>query len=136
MEEKITAEKKPFRELAVRFGVSLVAPLLVGIIGSALTIWATMHTLDLRVTNLENKLQIQEPLAARLAQLETTIERHEKALDRDFMRHEQIVAALTNKTEDQERRLTLLEAHFGETQSLIVEIRSDIKTLLTGRPRH
>ncbi len=127
---------KGFRELALKFGLSLIAPLIVGIGSAALTVWLTMHTLNMRVTSLEDKIRITDPISTRLSQLETTIERHEKALDRDFMRHEQIVANLANKTEDQERRLTLLEAHFGETQALIVEIRSDIKTLLTGRARH
>lgn len=122
--------------LALRFGLSLIAPLLIGLGSAALTVWLMVHTLDSRVTVLEEKIKITEPVSTRLAQLETTIDRHEKALDRDFLRHEQVVANLANKTEDQERRLTLLEAHFGETQTLIMEIRADIKTLLTGNARH
>lgn len=130
------AVKKDFKELAIKFAMAIAAPLIVSVLGSGFTIYAMVQTLDTRLTNLENKMQVQEPLGTRIAQLEITIDRHEKALDRDFLRHERIVANLANKTEDQERRLTLLEAHFGETQALIVEIRSDIKTLLTGKARH
>lgn len=133
---KENMEKKGFRDIALRFGLSLVAPLLIGLGSAALTVWLMVHTLDNRVTVLEAKIQIQEPLASKVDRLETTIDRHEKALDRDFIRHEQIVASLANKTEDQERRLTRLEALVGETQDTLREIRADIKTLLTGKARH
>ena len=128
--------KKDFREIALRFAMAIAAPLIISVIGSGLTIYAMVKTMDTRLTSLEGRMQAQEPLGTKIAQLETTIDRHEKALDRDFLRHEQIVANLASKTDDQERRLTLLEAHFGETQALIVEIRADIKTLLSGGARH
>lgn len=73
-----------------------------------------------------------EKLDTRVAHLEVQIERHEKALDRDFARHEATVADIAHKTDDQEKRLTRLEALFTETQAMLSEIRTDVKILLRG----
>lgn len=73
-----------------------------------------------------------EKLDTRVSHLEVQIERHEKALDRDFARHEATVADISHKTDDQEKRLTRLEALFTETQTLLTEIRTDVKILLRG----
>lgn len=125
-------EKDSFRKLAMRIAISLVAPLLIGLGSAALTGWVMVQLLDNRVTVLETKAQLQEPLPGKVDRLETTIDRHEKALDRDFLRHEQIVASLTIKTEDQEKRLTRVEAMMDEVQATLKEIQADIKTLIRG----
>lgn len=77
-------------------------------------------------------LVVTERMDGRVNSLEVQIARHEKELDRDFFRHEQTVAAIMSKTEDQEKRLTRLETLVNETQRLLEEIRSDVKILLRG----
>lgn len=104
-----------WKEALLRFAVPVGAAIIVGIGSAFASMWL-----------LTGKLE------SRVEQLEIQIERHEKALDRDFIRHEQIVASLSNKTEDQERRLTRVEALVNEVQRTLAEIRSDIKTLLRG----
>ncbi len=81
---------------------------------------------------LYSGLQSLGSLDTRLAHVELQINRHEKALDKDFMRHEQTVAEISHKTDDQERRLTRLEALVSQTQEMLTEIRSDVKILLRG----
>lgn len=125
--------KETIRNLALRFGGTLLASMILGLGSAALTGWVMVQLLDNRVTILETKVQAQSPLTGKVDKLETTIERHEKALDRDFLRHEQIVAGLTVKTEDQEKRLTRVEALVGEVQATLKEIQMDIKTLLRGK---
>lgn len=132
-DSEINPPKETFKVLAVRFALTLLAPLLVGLGSAAITGWVMVQLLDSRVTILETKVQVQEPLTGKVDRLETTIERHEKALDRDFLRHEQIVAGLTVKTEDQEKRLTRVEALMDEVQATLKDIQTDIKTLLRGR---
>lgn len=104
-----------WKEALIRFVVPIAASIVVGIGTSFASIWLLTSKLESRVDHLE-----------------VQIERHEKALDRDFLRHEQVVATLSNKTDDQERRLTRLEALVNEAQATLSEIRSDIKTLLRG----
>lgn len=77
-------------------------------------------------------LVMTERLDGRVTHLEVQIERHEKALDRDFARHEQTVLEIAHRTDDQERRLSRLEALVSQTQELLSEIRSDVKILLRG----
>lgn len=120
------------KQAFLRFVLPLLVPLLIGLGSAVITSREMNASLDSRVTTLEDKAKSLDPLSHKMERLETTIERHEKALDRDFLRHEQIVSALASKTEDQERRITLLEAHFGETQHLLDEIRADVKVLLRG----
>ena len=124
--------KETIKNLALRFGITVLASMILGLGSAALTGWVMVQLLDNRVTLLETKVQEQSPLTGKVDKLETTIERHEKALDRDFLRHEQIVASLTVKTEDQEKRLTRVEALVGEVQATLKEIQMDIKTLLRG----
>ncbi len=73
-----------------------------------------------------------EKLDTRVSHLEVQIERHEKALDKDFARHEVSMTELSHKTDDQEKRLTRLETLVNETQVLLTEIRADVKILLRG----
>lgn len=80
-------------------------------------------------------LLVTERMEGRVVSLEAQIARHEKALDRDFLRHEQTVAELAHKTDDQEKRLTKLEALVSQTQALLSEIRTDVKMLLRGGAR-
>ncbi len=87
--------------------------------------------MDTRLALLENKV-IGGKLVERTGQLEEQIKRHEKALDKDFARHEQTVADISHKTDDQEKRLTRLETLVNETQVLLTEIRADVKILLRG----
>ena len=110
---------------------SVIASVLVGFGATFFTNWIMMEKLDSRVNHLEEAV-IGQRLAERASHLELQIERHEKALDRDFLRHEQTVNAISIKTDDQEKRLTRLEAIVGETQALLTEIRTDVKILLRG----
>ena len=71
-------------------------------------------------------------LVERTGQIESQIARHEKALDKDFARHEVSMTELSHKTDDQEKRLTRLETLVNETQVLLTEIRADVKILLRG----
>ena len=132
--EKISLPpKETFRSMAIRVGGTVLASMVLGLCSAALTGWIMVQDLNKRVTALETKITVQEPLTGKVDRLETTIERHEKALDRDFLRHEQIVAGLTVKTEDHEKRLTRVEALVGQVQSTLKEIQTDIKTLLRGK---
>lgn len=117
---------------SLKLALPAVLSLAIGLGSAALTGWLMLHNLDSRVAHLEKAADKQQAVPARLEKLETTIERHEKALDRDFARHEATVADISHKTEDQEKRLTRLEVLFTETQALLSEIRSDVKILLRG----
>lgn len=102
-----------------RFVQNLVLPffasVLVGVGSAATTGMVMTARLEERVSNLESQLQ-----------------RHEQALDRDFGRHEQAVSDLGRRTDDQERRLAKLEGVAEATRASLTEIRADIKTLLRG----
>lgn len=111
---------------------SVLASVLVGFGSTVITGKIMTEKLASRVDALEITVESHKPLTGKMEKLEATIDRHEKALDRDFLRHEQIVSALATKTEDQEKRLTRLETLVGETQALLAEIRSDVKILLRG----
>ena len=103
----------------LRFVQTLVLPLIVPVlvgIGSAAT------------TGMVMTARLEE----RVSHLESQIQRHEQALDRDFNRHEQAVSELGRRTDDQERRLAKLEGVAEETRASLAEIRADIKTLLRG----
>ena len=100
----------------VRFVLPVLAPVIVGI-GSAII--ATLIT--------------TERLEGRLTHVEDQIQRHERVIEKEFSRHEQNTKILSEKTDDQEKRLTRQEAIVGETQKMLSEIRSDIKTLLRER---
>lgn len=110
---------------------SVVAAIAVGF-GSA---WWGMsiktEKMDTRLTFIESKI-IGSKLLERTNYLEEQIKRHEKALDKDFARHEVSMTELSHKTDDQEKRLTRLETLVNETQVLLTEIRADVKILLLG----
>ena len=110
---------------------SVVAAIAVGF-GSA---WWGMsiktEKMDTRLTFIESKI-IGSKLLERTNYLEEQIKRHEKALDKDFARHEASMTELSHKTDDQEKRLTRLETLVNETQVLLTEIRADVKILLRG----
>lgn len=115
--------------------VTVVASLIAGAVGAALSTWVSVHLLDSRVVALEalpKKVEDLEKLGEKIPPLETMMARHEKALERDFARYEHIVLTLSGKTDDQEKRLTRLETLVGETQTLLSEIRADVKILLRG----
>lgn len=90
---------------------------------------ALSFRLGIRVGQLEGMV-VGQKLVERAGQMEAQIGRHEKALDRDFARHDATVADISRKTDDQEKRLTRLETLVGETQALLSEIRTDVKILL------
>lgn len=98
------------------FVFPLLVPVLVGIGSSAVTGAVMMTRLEERVTYLESQIQ-----------------RHEQALDRDMNRHESTFSTLTHRTDNQEQRLSKLEAMAEEARSSLAEIRGDIKTLLRGQ---
>ena len=77
-------------------------------------------------------LVVTERMEWRVSSLEVQIAKHERALDRDFQWHEQIVASISMKTDEQEKQLTRLEALVSQTQLLLGEIRADVKDLLRG----
>lgn len=115
-----------------RFVLPCLAALVVGAVGALVTSVLTVNALDVRVSKLEDIPADVRDMKDRLQVLEPQIVRHEKALERDFIRHEQTMHSLSVKTDDQEKRLTRLETLVGETQALLAEIRSDVKLLLRG----
>lgn len=123
------------KQVVLRFVMPVLGSIVAGAVAAALSCWLMVHLLDSRVTRLEKlppRVENLEKLETRIPPLETMMQRHEKALERDFARHEQTVAALGIKTDDQEKRLTRLETLVGETQALLTEIRADVKILLRG----
>lgn len=120
------------KQVWLSFGLPLLVPLLIGLGSSVIASREMNGKLDTRVVALEAKVKDYQSLPGKIERLETTIDRHEKALDRDFLRHEELVRALSSKTDDQEKRLTRLETLVGETQALLSEIRTDVKILLRG----
>lgn len=127
------AEK--LKQMVQKLAVTVIASLIAGAVGAALSTWLSVHLLDSRVVALETlpkKVEDLEKLGEKIPPLETMMERHEKALERDFARYEHIVIGLSGKTDDQEKRLTRLETLVGETQNLLSEIRADVKILLRG----
>lgn len=98
------------------FVFPLLVPVLVGIGSSAVTGAVMMTRLEERVTYLESQIQ-----------------RHEKALERDITRHESSFSTLTHRTDNQDQRLSKLEAMAEEARTSLSEIRADIKTLLRGQ---
>lgn len=103
------------KQILIHFVLPVLVPVIVGLGSAVIT-----------------SMVVTERLSARVAHLEVQIEKHEKALDRDFARHEQTVAAISLKTDDHEKRLTRLEALFTENQAMLSEIRTDVKILLRG----
>lgn len=119
------------KNIVFRFVLPVLVPVVVGLGSAVISSKVLVEKLDARTTVLETHV-LDKNLASRTAAIEVQIERHEKALDRDFARHEQNVLNLAQKTEDQEKRLTRLETLVGETQALLNEIRADVKILLRG----
>lgn len=115
-----------------KFSVQLAVGICVGIGASLLTASMTLNNLQTRVSTIEEKV-IKDKVPERIVKLETAINRHEQALERDFNRHEQMVFELAHKTDDQEKRLTRLETLVSETQRLLSEISADVKSLLRAR---
>lgn len=93
----------------------LLVPVLVGIGSAAIAGMVMTARLEERVSHLESQIQ-----------------RHEQALDRDFTRHEGALSEVVKRTDSQEQRLAKLEALVEESQASLREIRADIKTLLRG----
>lgn len=123
------------KQVVLRFVMPVLGSIVGGAVAASLSCWLMVHLLDSRVTRLEKlppRIENLEKLETRIPPLETMMQRHEKALERDFARHEQTVVALGIKTDDQEKRLTRLETLVGETQALLTEIRADVKILLRG----
>lgn len=119
----------------IKASLSKLLPILISLcigLGSAVIATKEMAaTLDVRVTMLETAI-FSGDLPHKITEMGTQLERHEKALDRDFARHDATVADISRKTDDQEKRLTRLETLVGETQALLSEIRTDVKILLRG----
>ena len=126
--------KERLWRFVIPIAASIISAALVGYGSTAITNHYLTKELGTKVSKLEKTVD-EEKLLTRTISLETQIERHEKALERDFTRHEQIVLELGHKTEDQERRLTRLETLVSETQRLLSEISADVKQLLRGGGR-
>lgn len=101
------------KSIIVRGVVTLVASCLIGFGSAVIT-----------------SIKLNERLDARVGHLETAISEHKNILSKDFDRHDDTVAALANKTDDQERRLVRLEAMMDGVQTTLAEIRADVKQLL------
>lgn len=119
------------KNILFKFVLPALGPVLIGLGSAVISSKIMTETLNERVAHLERSVN-DEKLLQRTANIEVQIERHERALERDFARHEHTVDLLSTKTEEQERRLTRLEALVDETQRLLAEIRADVKTLLRG----
>lgn len=107
-------------ELTMKFVQAFVFPLLVPVlvgIGSAAT------------TGMVMTARLEE----RVSHLESQIQRHEMALDRDFTRHEGALSEVIRRTDSQEQRLAKLEALVEELRASLGEIRADVKTILRGQ---
>lgn len=122
------------KQILIKFILPILVPVFVGLGSAVISSTIMNEKLDERVVHLERSVN-EEKLLQRTSNLEVAIERHERALERDFSRHDQMVLELGRKTEDQERRLTRLETLVGETQRLLSEISADVKTLLKGSRR-
>ncbi len=120
------------REHLIRFAVGVVVPLVVGLGSAVISAQVMLGRLDARVGAVESLTPRVEKLEHTLPPLEVQISRHEKALEKDFARHEQTVSDISHKTDDQEKRLTRLEALFNHTLKTLDEIRTDVKILLRG----
>lgn len=118
------------KSILIKFVLPILVPVFVGLGSAVITAYSMTKILDQRVTNIETQIKDYRTLPSKIENMELIIERHEKALERDFLRHEQIVANISVKTDDQEKRLTRLETLVNETQSMLSEIRTDIKILL------
>lgn len=123
--------KENFAKFLLPLLASVAASLIVGGLSTGATIWVMTEKMDTRLELLETKV-IGGKLVERTGQIESQIARHEKALDKDFARHEVSMTELSHKTDDQEKRLTRLETLVNETQVLLTEIRADVKILLRG----
>lgn len=121
------------KQVVHRFVLPSLSALVVGAVGALVASVFAVNTLDVRVSKLEDIPADVRDMKDRLQVLEPQIVRHEKALERDFLRHEQTMRLLSVKTDDQEKRLTRLETLVGETQALLAEIRADVKLLLRGK---
>lgn len=119
------------KQILFKLVIPILIPVAVGLGSAVIATKVMVEKLDTRVTFLEDQV-ITEKLVNRTHALESQIGRHEQALDRDFARHDATVADISRKTDDQEKRLTRLEALFTETQALLSEIRTDVKILLRG----
>lgn len=117
---------------SMKFAATMLSAVIIGVASSFITTLISLDNLETRVAIVEKKV-VDEKLLERTITLETAIVRHEQALDRDFNRHEKMVFELAHKTDDQEKRLTRLEALFSEMQRLLGEISADVKQLLRSR---
>lgn len=98
------------------FVLPLLVPVLVGIGSATTTVMVVNARLEERVSSLESQIQ-----------------RHEVALERDFTRHDQVVSELTRRTSEQEQRMAKLDTIVEELRASLGEIRADVKTILRGQ---
>ena len=98
-------------------GISI--SVLVGIGSAAITGWTMMVRIE-----------------GRLAALERDVARHEIAIKEDMERIEAANAVYRQRTDDQERRLTHLEAVLGGLRNDFSEVRADIKAFLRAAATH
>lgn len=123
--------KELLKNVVFKFVLPILVPICIGLGSAVIATQNATAKLDVRVSMLETAV-IAGDLPHKITEMRTQLDRHEKALDRDFARHDATVADISRKTDDQEKRLTRLETLVGETQALLSEIRSDVKILLRG----
>lgn len=107
--------KDIIKDILAKFALPILAAACIGLGGAFWELSRLSSRLDMRLVHVENQ-----------------IERHEKALEKDFARHEQLMTEIVHRTEDQEKRITLLEAISVQTQQHLTEIRADLKILTRG----
>lgn len=104
------------RVALLRFAIPICASCVIGL-GSAV------------ITGLVFNAQME----SRVTHIEVQMQKHEKVLERDFGRQEQLASSLSMRTDDQERRITRLETLMDEVNSTLKEIRADVKTIMRGK---
>lgn len=74
-----------------------------------------------------------ERIDGRVRNLESQIVKHEKRLEKDFTKHDDVVSSFVSRIEGHERRLTRMETLMDGVNATLSEIRSDVKMILRGQ---
>ena len=101
------------RRLLVQILIPVLVPVLVGIGSAAVPGSVMMVRLEERVSTLERD-----------------VARHEAAMEKEMKRVEGMSSQLTQRTDDQERRLAHSETSLEGLRDDVTEIKTDVKALL------
>lgn len=69
-------------------------------------------------------------LDERVSTLERDVARHEAAIEKELRRIETTEASISKRTDEQERRIVLLESALERLRGDVGEIKADVKSLL------